>query len=102
MDKESEYYNSIIETTNDNVAKKPEHVIKAEISIEIIDDDDTPKVKYANPWGTVVVLSFIAMLVSLFVNGIAFLVSYAIFLVSISFSSDKIWDRTSHPGKYID
>lgn len=76
--------------------------ITANINIEIVDDDDTPKVKYTNHWGTVAVLSFIGMLVSLFVNGIAFLVSYAVFLISIAFYDDKSFDKVNNPWKYKD
>lgn len=74
----------------------------ADVNIEIIGNDDTPKVEYTNPWGTVAALSLIAMLVSLFVNGIAFLISFAVFLVSISFSADKSCDRANNPWKYKD
>lgn len=76
--------------------------ITVDVNIEIVGNDDTPKVEYTNHWGTVAALSLIAMLVSLFVNGIAFLVSFAVFLVSISFSADKSCDRANNPWKYKD
>lgn len=76
--------------------------ITANINIEIVDNDGAPKIKYTNPWGAVAVLSFIAMLVSLFVNGIAFLISYAVFLISIAFYDDKSFDKVNNPWKYKD
>ncbi len=74
--------------------------ITAQISVEI--DDDTPKIKYSNPWATVAALSFVAMVVSLFINGIAFFVCFVVFLVSISLSADKSFDRVNNPWKYKD
>ncbi len=103
MNKNCQKNNSIIETTSDCGVKKPEHEINAEIiSVEIVGNDDTPKVEYTNPWGVVAALSLIAMIVSLFVNGVAFLFCFAIFLVSISFSADKSCDRANNPWKYKD
>ncbi len=74
--------------------------ITARISVEI--DDDTPKIKYSNPWAMVAALSFVAMVVSLFINGIAFFVCYVVFLFSISLSADKFCDRANNPWKYKD
>lgn len=50
----------------------------------------------------VAALSLVTMLFSLFVNGIAFPVSFAVFPISISFSADKSCDRTNDPWKYKD
>lgn len=84
--------------------------ITVDVSIEIVDKDNTPKVKYSNHWGVVAVWSLLAMIVSLFVSGVVSIfisgavciISYVTFLISFSLSHDKIWDRKCHPWKYKD
>ncbi len=101
MGKENKNISNTSETVVNDTENRPEHVIEAEISVDIV-GDDTPKMEYSNPWGTIAVLSFFAMPVSLFISGIAFLVSFAVFLVSISLSADKSSDRANNPWKYKD
>lgn len=60
MEKECQNTNSIIEAANGNETKKPENVIKAEISIEVT-GEETPKKrtnKYEH-WGAIALLSFV-------------------------------------------
>lgn len=84
--------------------------ITVDVSIEIVDKDNTPKVKYSNPWSAVAVWSLLAMIVSLFASGVVSIfisaavciISYVTFLISVSLSHDKIWDRKCHPWKYKD
>ncbi len=83
--------------------------INIEIHMEVVGDDDTPKVKYTNHWSTVAVLSLFAMVVLLLVGDmyspfyfIAFSICFAVFFYSFALSSDKISDRATHPWKYKD
>ncbi len=76
--------------------------IIVEINAELVGESDTPKKEYSNPWSTVAGLSLVAMIVSLFVNGIVFLASFVVFLVSFSFASEKYSDRAINPWKYKD
>lgn len=72
------------------------------IDIEVVVEDDTPKVKYRNPWAVVALLSFIALCTSIFTGPVVFIISYTVFLVSVCLASDKAFDRENHPEKYRD
>lgn len=73
------------------VTKQPKE-IKAEISVEIIGEDDAPKVEQNNHWAVIAVLSLIALIASLFINGIAFLISLTVFIVSTNLAMDKSFE----------
>lgn len=76
--------------------------ITVDVNVEFDSEGDTTRKEYKNPWSTVAELSFVAMVVSLFIDGIAFLVCFVVFLVSFSFSSEKYSDRANNPWKYKD
>lgn len=77
--------------------------IKAEISFEIIGEDVAPKkAEQNNHWAIIAVLSLIALLVSLFINGIAFLISLAVFIVSTNLAMDKSFEALKHSGDGYD
>lgn len=78
MDKDRQSTNSAVEAADDNEVKKPEHVIKAEVSIEVTGEDEPTKYdKRRDRWAVVAACSLVVLVlstISFFIemNGISF------------------------------
>lgn len=65
MDKDYQNTGNILEVTGCDEAKKPEHAITAEISIEVTDEDGPTKYdKHRERWVVVAMWSFVAFVIS--------------------------------------
>ncbi len=66
MDRDGQNTNGVMEVTTDNEEKKPEHVITAEISIEVTGADEPTKYdKRRKRWAVVALCSLIVLALSL-------------------------------------
>ncbi len=98
MDKEYQNVNSTIDTTNNNDANKPEHIITAKVSIDVTGEDEPTKYdKRRGRWAVVALCSFVALILSalflFFVElnayaFLAFLISFAVFVYSFICAGD--------------
>jgi len=85
MDKDYQNTNSIIEAANDNKAKKPEHVITAEISIEVTGEEEPTKYdKRRERWGVVSLWSLVALIMSTLFFFFVNMNAYAFWIAVIS------------------
>ena len=65
MGKNYQNTNSIIEAANNNETKKPEHIITAEISVDVTGEDEPTKYdKRRKRWAIVALWSFVALILS--------------------------------------
>ncbi len=81
-----EYQNisDTLETTTNDVANKPEHVIEAKISIEVTGEDEPTKYdKRRERWGAIAFWSLVALVLSIISFFIA-MNAYSLFAIVIS------------------
>lgn len=75
---------SIIEAINDNTTNKPDHIIKAEISIEVIGEDEPTKYdKRRERWAVVALCSLVVLVLSV-ISFFMVVNEYSFWLIGIS------------------
>ena len=85
MNKEYQKNNNTVEAANDNDVKKPEHIITAEFSIEVMGEDEPTKYdKRRERWTVVFAWSLVAYILSVLFFIFVDVNTYSIYALIIS------------------